>query len=101
MHARPAAPQVGKGNEMSTNGEYAAEEPERTTRYRDITGALHNTRDAAIRANYLVDFEHAVAGHSGTELYDADAGAIVKLIMEMAEYCPHFLRIALGDRDAT
>ena len=80
---------------------YSAAEPQAVTRYTDLNGIDHRTRDEAIDANFKFDVQRSVdeiINLSGLSMTPSDGAALLE---RMADEHPDLLRILVGDRDAT
>ncbi len=82
--------------------EYSAAEPDEGKCYIDQTGGLHQTREAAIEANFRADLRRALEGYcDGLGAQDFNATTVHMALGYMAEFYPDYLRILVGDRDET
>mgnify|MGYP000241745246 CR=1 FL=1 len=79
---------------------YVAAELDPVTAYPDQTGKLHWAREPAIEANFQDDLKKAIESYCRAHEEIPPLGAI-HLLKHMAEEHPDFLRILIGDRDAT
>lgn len=79
---------------------YVCAEPDQVTAYRDETGILHESRDAAIAANFQRDFDVAAAcvcdryPHMPVQQFKRGVELLVKRN-------PDLVRVLLDDRDPT
>jgi hypothetical protein len=93
--------------DRSFGPEYVAAEPEQVSSYKDQHGGLHETRDAAIAANFEQDLMTLIKAYCEREIEQGvDPDKLVPLqfrrfIKDMAKRDPDVLRILVGDRDAT
>lgn len=80
--------------------DYIAAEPDVTqiTRYVDQLGGEHETREAAIEANFYDDLYNAVCA---TCHQKDDPVRIIRCMKTIAARKPDLFRVLIGDRDAT
>lgn len=81
--------------------EYIAAELEPVTAHPDQTGKLHWTREDAIDANFADDLRKVIAAYCQNENEAMPPLGAIHLLKHMAKNHPDFLRILVGDRDAT
>ena len=79
---------------------YVAAELEAVMAWPDQTGKLHDTREAAIEANFKDDLRQTVFEYCEHNQELPPLGALA-FLKDMARKHPDFLRILVGDRDCT
>lgn len=85
---------------------YVAAEPDKVEGFKDQTGGIHATREAAIDANFQVDLNKAARSifteHPDRRKFEhIPALVIVDYLKAFAEMHPDLTRVLIGDREAT
>ena len=86
---------------MTKADHYTVCEPEEVTAYRDQKGVYHETRDAALKANVIHDYQKAITEviEADPRLHDESWVPLHNLVMDFVSDNPGLLRVILGDKE--